>query len=36
MAERRRAAMVAAEALAVNGRLLAEHFESLDPVVATA
>lgn len=34
MAEQRRAAMVAAEALAVNGRLLDEHFERLDPVVA--
>ncbi len=34
MAEQRRAAMVAAEALAVNGRLIEEHFDALDPVVA--
>ena len=34
MAEQRRAAMVAAEALAVNGRLIDEHFDALDPVVA--
>jgi aspartyl-tRNA(Asn)/glutamyl-tRNA(Gln) amidotransferase subunit A len=34
MAEQRRPAMVAAEALAVNGRLIDEHFDELDPVVA--
>src|SRR5947207_15187128 len=34
MAEQRRAAMIAAEALAVNGRLIDEHFDALDPVVA--
>lgn len=34
LAEQRRAAMVAAEALAVNGRLIDEHFDELDPVVA--
>jgi len=34
MAEQRRAQMIAAEALAVNGRLLDEHFDALDPVVA--
>jgi aspartyl-tRNA(Asn)/glutamyl-tRNA(Gln) amidotransferase subunit A len=32
--EQRRANMIAAEALAVNGRLLDEHFDALDPVVA--
>jgi aspartyl-tRNA(Asn)/glutamyl-tRNA(Gln) amidotransferase subunit A len=34
LAEQRRAAMVAAEALAVNGQLIDEHFDELDPVVA--
>jgi aspartyl-tRNA(Asn)/glutamyl-tRNA(Gln) amidotransferase subunit A len=34
MADPRRAAMIAAEALAVNGRLIDEHFDELDPVVA--
>jgi aspartyl-tRNA(Asn)/glutamyl-tRNA(Gln) amidotransferase subunit A len=34
MAEQRRAAMVAAEALAVNGRLVEDQFDALDPVVA--
>jgi Asp-tRNA(Asn)/Glu-tRNA(Gln) amidotransferase A subunit family amidase len=34
MAEQRRASMVAAEALAVNGRLIDEQFDALDPVVA--
>jgi aspartyl-tRNA(Asn)/glutamyl-tRNA(Gln) amidotransferase subunit A len=34
MAEQRRAAMIAAEALAVNGRMVAEQFDALDPVVA--
>jgi Asp-tRNA(Asn)/Glu-tRNA(Gln) amidotransferase A subunit family amidase len=34
MAEQRRASMVAAEALAVNGRLVGEQFDALDPVVA--
>lgn len=34
MAEQRRAAMIAAEALAVNGRLVDEQFDALDPVVA--
>lgn len=34
MAEQRRAAMIAAEALAVNGRLIDEQFDALDPVVA--
>jgi aspartyl-tRNA(Asn)/glutamyl-tRNA(Gln) amidotransferase subunit A len=34
MAEQRRAAMVAAEALAVNGRLIDEQFDALDPAVA--
>ena len=34
MAEPRRAPMIAAEALSVNGRLLEEHFDALDPVVA--
>ena len=32
--EQRRALMIAAEALAVNGRLMDEHFDALDPVVA--
>jgi aspartyl-tRNA(Asn)/glutamyl-tRNA(Gln) amidotransferase subunit A len=34
MTEQRRASMIAAEALAVNGRLMDEHFDALDPVVA--
>ncbi|MBM4440834.1 MAG: amidase [Candidatus Rokubacteria bacterium] len=34
MAEQRRASMIAAEALVVNGRLLDQHFDALDPVVA--
>jgi aspartyl-tRNA(Asn)/glutamyl-tRNA(Gln) amidotransferase subunit A len=34
MAEQRRAAMIAAEALAVNGRFVDEHFDTLDPIVA--
>lgn len=34
MGEQRRAQMIAAEALAVNGRLVDEHFDALDPVVA--
>lgn len=34
MAEQRRATMIAAEALAVNGRLIDDHFDALDPVVA--
>jgi aspartyl-tRNA(Asn)/glutamyl-tRNA(Gln) amidotransferase subunit A len=34
MAEQRRAAMIAAEALAVNGRLIDQHFDALDPIVA--
>ena len=34
MAEQRRASMVAAEALAVNGRLIDEQFDALDPAVA--
>jgi aspartyl-tRNA(Asn)/glutamyl-tRNA(Gln) amidotransferase subunit A len=34
MAEQRRAAMIAAEALAVNGRLIDEQFDKLDPAVA--
>jgi aspartyl-tRNA(Asn)/glutamyl-tRNA(Gln) amidotransferase subunit A len=34
MADQRRASMVAAEALAVNGRLMDEQFDALDPVVA--
>jgi aspartyl-tRNA(Asn)/glutamyl-tRNA(Gln) amidotransferase subunit A len=34
MADQRRATMIAAEALAVNGRLIDEQFDSLDPVVA--
>jgi aspartyl-tRNA(Asn)/glutamyl-tRNA(Gln) amidotransferase subunit A len=34
MAEQRRAAMIAAEALAVNGRLIDEQFDTLDPAVA--
>ena len=33
--EQKRALMVAAEALAVNGRLLDEHFDTLDPVVVS-
>jgi aspartyl-tRNA(Asn)/glutamyl-tRNA(Gln) amidotransferase subunit A len=35
MDDQRRALMVAAEALAVNGRLLEEHAAALDPIVAT-
>jgi aspartyl-tRNA(Asn)/glutamyl-tRNA(Gln) amidotransferase subunit A len=35
MSEQRRAAAIAAEALAVNGRLIDEHFDELDPVVAS-
>jgi aspartyl-tRNA(Asn)/glutamyl-tRNA(Gln) amidotransferase subunit A len=34
MAEQRRASMIAAEALAVNGRMVDEQFDALDPVVA--
>lgn len=34
MAEQRRALMVAAEACAVNGRLLDDHRDALDPIVA--
>jgi aspartyl-tRNA(Asn)/glutamyl-tRNA(Gln) amidotransferase subunit A len=34
MAEQRRASMIAAEALAVNGRMLDEQFDRLDPIVA--
>jgi len=34
MSEQRRAQMVAAEALAVNGRFIDEHFDALDPVIA--
>jgi aspartyl-tRNA(Asn)/glutamyl-tRNA(Gln) amidotransferase subunit A len=34
MADQRRVSMIAAEALAVNGRLIDEQFDSLDPVVA--
>jgi aspartyl-tRNA(Asn)/glutamyl-tRNA(Gln) amidotransferase subunit A len=34
MADQRRASMVAAEALAVNGRLIDEHFDALDPIVS--
>jgi aspartyl-tRNA(Asn)/glutamyl-tRNA(Gln) amidotransferase subunit A len=34
MSEKRRSQMIAAEALATNGRLIDEHFDSLDPVVA--
>jgi aspartyl-tRNA(Asn)/glutamyl-tRNA(Gln) amidotransferase subunit A len=34
MAEQRRASMIAAEALAVNGRMIDEQFDQLDPVVA--
>jgi aspartyl-tRNA(Asn)/glutamyl-tRNA(Gln) amidotransferase subunit A len=34
MSEQRRAAMIAAEALAVNGRFIDEQFDTLDPVVA--
>jgi aspartyl-tRNA(Asn)/glutamyl-tRNA(Gln) amidotransferase subunit A len=34
MAEQRRASMIAAEALSVNGRMLDEHFDALDPVVS--
>ncbi|MBI2206463.1 MAG: amidase [Candidatus Rokubacteria bacterium] len=34
MAEQRRASMIAAEALAVNGRFIDEQFDALDPVVA--
>ncbi len=34
MAEQRRASMIAAEALAVNGRMIDEQFDALDPVVA--
>jgi aspartyl-tRNA(Asn)/glutamyl-tRNA(Gln) amidotransferase subunit A len=34
MGEQRRALMIAAEALAVNGRLVDEHFDALDPIVA--
>ncbi len=35
MSEQKRVLMVAAEALAVNGRLLDEHQDALDPIVAT-
>jgi aspartyl-tRNA(Asn)/glutamyl-tRNA(Gln) amidotransferase subunit A len=35
MAEQRRALMVAAEALAVNGRLLDQHLDALDPIVTS-
>ena len=34
MTEQRRAAMIAAEGLAVNGRFIDEQFDALDPVVA--
>jgi aspartyl-tRNA(Asn)/glutamyl-tRNA(Gln) amidotransferase subunit A len=34
MGEQRRASMIAAEAMAVNGRFVDEHFEALDPIVA--
>lgn len=34
MGEQRRAQVIAAEALAVNGRLVDDHFDALDPVVA--
>ena len=34
MSEKRRSQMIAAEALATNGRLMDEHFAALDPVVA--
>jgi aspartyl-tRNA(Asn)/glutamyl-tRNA(Gln) amidotransferase subunit A len=34
LGEERRAHMIAAEALAVNGRFVDQHFEALDPVVA--
>ena len=34
LSEQRRAAMIAAEALAVNGRMMDEQFDQLDPVVA--
>ncbi len=34
LGEQRRAHMIAAEALAVNGRFIDEHFDALDPVVA--
>ena len=34
MGEQRRAQVIAAEALAVNGRFVDEHFDALDPVVA--
>jgi aspartyl-tRNA(Asn)/glutamyl-tRNA(Gln) amidotransferase subunit A len=34
MGEQRRAQMIAAEALAVNGRFIDEHFDALDPVIA--
>ena len=33
MSEQRRATMIAAEALAVNGRLVDQHFDALDPAV---
>jgi aspartyl-tRNA(Asn)/glutamyl-tRNA(Gln) amidotransferase subunit A len=35
MSEQKRVLMVAAEALAVNGRLLEDHGDALDPIVAT-
>jgi aspartyl-tRNA(Asn)/glutamyl-tRNA(Gln) amidotransferase subunit A len=34
MGEQRRAQVIAAEALAVNGRLIDEHFDALDPIIA--
>lgn len=34
MSEKRRSQVIAAEALVTNGRLIDEHFDSLDPVVA--
>jgi len=34
MSEKRRAQMIAAEALVTNGHLIDEHFDALDPVVA--
>jgi aspartyl-tRNA(Asn)/glutamyl-tRNA(Gln) amidotransferase subunit A len=34
MGEQRRAQMIAAESLAVNGRFIDDHFDALDPVIA--
>ena len=36
MSEKRRSQVIAAEALATNGRLMDEHFDSLDPWSPTA